>query len=51
MSTALQTALSCAAIICLTFAAIWAFWFVERLRGDSAPKVSRLTGNIVKRAR
>ncbi|EKS39692.1 MULTISPECIES: hypothetical protein [Afipia] len=51
MSTALQAALSCAAIFILAFATIWAFWFVERWRGDSAPNIDKLTGDIVKRGR
>jgi uncharacterized membrane protein len=32
-----STFLACGGIFALSFAAIWAFWFVERLRGASAP--------------
>ncbi|EKS38659.1 hypothetical protein [Afipia clevelandensis] len=49
MSVALQAALSSGAIFVLAFVAIWAFWFVERLRGNSAPKARDLTGDIVGR--
>jgi hypothetical protein len=31
--------LACGGIFVLSFVAIWAFWFVERLRGASAPHV------------
>jgi hypothetical protein len=31
------TFLACGGIFALSFVAIWAFWFVERLRGASAP--------------
>jgi uncharacterized membrane protein len=32
-----QTFLACGGIFALSFVTIWAFWFVERLRGASAP--------------
>ena len=32
-----STLLACGGIFALSFVAIWAFWFVERLRGASAP--------------
>jgi hypothetical protein len=51
MSTALQAALSSGAIFLLAFFAIWALWFIERWRGNSAPKIDKLTGEIVKRGR
>ncbi len=38
MTTNGQAFLLCAGVFLLSFFAIWAFWFVERLRGDSAPK-------------
>ena len=41
-----STFLLCGGIFALSFVAIWAFWFVERLRGDSAPSISRLTGTL-----
>lgn len=47
----LQTLLSCGLIFLLSFLAIWAFWFIEQWRGDSAPKVAELTSDIVKRGR
>jgi hypothetical protein len=31
----------CGGIFLLSFVAILAFWFVEKLRGDSAPKPGR----------
>jgi hypothetical protein len=31
--------LACGAFFALAFVLIWAFWFVERLRGASAPHV------------
>jgi hypothetical protein len=34
-----STILACGGLFILSFAAIWAFWFVERLRGASAPQV------------
>ncbi|MCR6734546.1 MAG: hypothetical protein NVV83_10890 [Afipia sp.] len=46
-----QTLLSCGAIFLLSFFAIWAFWFVERLRGDSAPKVAVLARDLLKPVR
>jgi hypothetical protein len=36
-----QAFLSCGGIFFLSFLAIWAFWFVERWRGDNAPKPLR----------
>ena len=39
MDTSSATFLACGAFFALSFAAIWAFWFVERLRGASAPHV------------
>ena len=39
MDTSSATFLACGAFFGLSFAAIWAFWFVERLRGASAPHV------------
>ncbi|WP_283807204.1 hypothetical protein [Bradyrhizobium lablabi] len=33
------TLLACGGFFVLSFVAIWAFWFVERLRGSSAPRV------------
>ena len=41
-----STFLLCGGIFVLSFVAIWAFWFVERLRGASAPSMSRLTGTL-----
>lgn len=46
MDTTASTFILCAGIFVLSFAAIWAFWIVERLRGDSAPSMSRLTGHL-----
>jgi uncharacterized membrane protein len=34
-----STLLACGGFFVLSFAMIWAFWFVERLRGASAPQV------------
>ena len=34
-----STLLMCGGIFVISFATIWAFWFVERLRGASAPHV------------
>jgi len=34
-----STFLACGGIFVLSFVAIWAFWFAERLRGASAPHV------------
>ena len=39
MDTSSATFLACGAFFALSFAAIWAFWYVERLRGASAPHV------------
>lgn len=50
-TTFLQTFLLCGAIFLLSFLAIWAFWFIERLRGDSAPKVAVLAKDILKPVR
>ena len=36
-----QAFLFCGEIFVLSFVTIWAFWFVEKLRGDSAPKPRR----------
>ena len=33
-----QAFLLCGGVFLLSFLAIWAFWFAERLRGDNAPK-------------
>ena len=33
------TFLACGAFFALSFVTIWAFWFVERLRGANAPHV------------
>jgi len=46
-----QTLLACGGIFLLSFFAIWALWFIERWRGNSAPKIDKLTGEIVKRGR
>ena len=37
MDTSSATLLACGAMFLLSFVMIWAFWFVERLRGASAP--------------
>lgn len=51
MSTPFQQALLlCGSIFVLSFFTIWAFWFIERLRGDSAPKVALLAGEVLKPA-
>jgi hypothetical protein len=50
-TTFLQTFLLCGAIFLLSFLAIWAFWFIERLRGDSAPKVAVLAKDLLKPVR
>jgi hypothetical protein len=39
MDTSTATFLACGAFFALSFVTIWAFWFVERLRGASAPHV------------
>lgn len=39
-----STFLLCGGLFVLCFVAIWAFWIAERLRGASAPSMSRLTG-------
>jgi hypothetical protein len=36
-----QTFLACGGMFLLAFFMIWAFWFVERLRGTSAPQLQR----------
>lgn len=51
MSVALQAAVASGAIFLLAFLSIWAFWFIERWRGNAAPKIDELTGDIVKRGR
>ena len=38
-TTVSSTLLACGGMFALSFVAIWAFWFVERLRGDSAPRL------------
>jgi hypothetical protein len=40
MTNVEQAFLLCGGAFLLSFFAIWAFWFVERLRGDSAPKAT-----------
>jgi hypothetical protein len=35
-----QTFLMCGGIFVLSLVAIWAFWFVEQLRGASAPQIA-----------
>ena len=37
--SSVPTLLACGGFFVLAFVAIWAFWFVERLRGSSAPHV------------
>ena len=37
--------LFCALIFVSSFVAFWGFWFVEKLRGDSAPQVVDLTAH------
>jgi hypothetical protein len=45
MTTSFATTfLACGGIFLLSFLAIGAFWFVERLRGASAPSLYRLRG-------
>jgi hypothetical protein len=44
MTSYASTFLACGGMFVLSFVAIWAFWFVEGLRGASAPSVSELTG-------
>lgn len=39
MDTSSATFLACGAFFALSFVTIWAFWFVERLRGANAPHV------------
>ena len=39
MDTSSATFLACGAFFALSFVTIWAFWFVERLRGAIAPRV------------
>jgi hypothetical protein len=39
MDTSSATFLACGTFFVLSFVTIWAFWFVERLRGASAPHV------------
>jgi CobQ-like glutamine amidotransferase family enzyme len=39
MDTSSATFLACGAFFALSFVTIWAFWFVERLPGASAPHV------------
>lgn len=34
-----STFLACGGIFVLSFVAIWAFWFAERLRGTSTPRL------------
>jgi len=38
-SSSVPTFLACGGFFVLSFVTIWAFWFVERLRGASAPHV------------
>jgi hypothetical protein len=37
--SAASTLLGCGGFFVLSFVTIWAFWFVERLRGANAPHV------------
>ena len=39
MDTSSATFLACGAFFALSFVTIWAFWYVERLRGANAPHV------------
>jgi hypothetical protein len=39
MESSVSSLLACGGFFLLSFGAIWAFWFVERLRGASAPHV------------
>jgi hypothetical protein len=41
MSVNAQAFLLCGEVFLLSFVAIWAFWFVEKLRGNRAPKPRR----------
>jgi len=41
--------LMCALIFVLSFAAIWAFWFLEKMRGASAPQARDLAASITPR--
>jgi uncharacterized membrane protein len=36
-----STFLACGGIFLLSFFMIWAFWFVERLRGANAPQLGK----------
>jgi len=36
-TSSVPTFLACGAFFVLSFVTIWAFWFVERLRGANAP--------------
>jgi hypothetical protein len=36
-----STFLACGGIFLLSFFMIWAFWFVERLRGANAPQLAK----------
>lgn len=44
MESTASTLIACGGMFVLSFGAIWAFWFVERMRGASAPSVRQLTG-------
>jgi uncharacterized membrane protein len=39
MDAASSTLLACGALFVLSFATIGAFWFAERMRGASAPRL------------
>jgi len=43
-TSTVPTFLACGAFFVLSFGMIWAFWFVERLRGASAPHVQSRPG-------
>ena len=43
----MDTLLLCSGVFALSFLAIWGFWFVEKWRGDSAPKVVALAEPII----
>jgi hypothetical protein len=43
-ASTVPTFLACGAFFVLSFVMIWAFWFVERLRGASAPHVKSRPG-------
>jgi hypothetical protein len=45
LEDSMNSFLFCALIFICSFLAIWAFWFVEKLRGDSAPQVVDLTAH------